>query len=204
MEEQSKVSLLDAVERAKARLYRNSSKRSSNDDQQIREWVRYACECNGVPELSPIIKVEWNTRFTRRMGDGMFSPSKMMGRIRLSVPLWGRASEQDRRESVIHEACHVIVFYNDRNAASHGAEWREAMKRCGVDPQRTHTVDRTGLVRRKRLFVLCNCPKDEKCRIGIRTFNLVRRGAEFQCNVCGLDITQASAIEKEETAVRKM
>ena len=31
--------------------------------------------------------------------------------IRLSIPLWPRASDQDRRETVIHEACHLIAFY---------------------------------------------------------------------------------------------
>ena len=27
---------------------------------QIRRWIRYACHCNGVPELAQVITVEWN------------------------------------------------------------------------------------------------------------------------------------------------
>lgn len=196
-EKPPKVSLLDAVARAKARLYRASSKRTSADDRSIRQWIRYACERNGVPELAQVIVVEWNARFTRRMGDGMYSPTRMLGRIRLSVPLWGRASEQDRRETVIHEACHVIAFYKDANATSHGVEWRQAMLNCGVDPLRTHSVDRTGLMRRQRLFVLCDCPKDEKCRIGVRMFNLIQRGTEMQCKICGLHLDRAAVIEED-------
>ena len=200
METQPKVSLLDAIGRARALLYGNSSKRTSADDRQIREWVRFACECNGVPELAHVILVEWNRRFTRRLGDGMWSPTRMLARIRLSVPLWGRALEEDRKETVIHETCHIIVFYKHATADPHGPEWREAMKNCGLEPVRTHDVDRTGVARRQRLFVLCDCPKEEKCRIGVRHFNLVRRGAEFRCNVCGLHIHQNAAIE-EDTGV---
>jgi hypothetical protein len=37
----------------------------------INEWIRFACECNGVPELAQAIVVEWNSRFTRRLGDGI-------------------------------------------------------------------------------------------------------------------------------------
>jgi SprT protein len=193
----TKVDLLDAVARVKARLYGSSSKGTSTDDQQIREWVRYACERNGCPELYPIIHVEWNTRFTRRLGDGLWSPTRLAGRIRLSIPLWGRASEQDRRETVIHEACHVIVEYKYGRVAPHGSEWRGAMLNCGVEPLRTHTVDRMGLVRRQRLFILCDCPKEAKCRIRIRHFNLIQRGAEMSCKNCGLKLDREVVMEEE-------
>jgi len=198
----TKVNLLDAVTRAKARLYRGSSMRSSADDQQIREWIRFACERNDVPELAQMILVEFNTRFTRRLGDGMYSPTRMAGRIRLSVPLWPRTSEEDQRNTVVHETCHIIAFYKDGNAAPHGPEWRAAMRNCGIDPLRTHTVDRTGLARRQRLFTLCDCPKEEKCRIGVRHFNLIQRGAELSCNVCGLHIHRNAAVE-EDRAIPK-
>ena len=200
MEEPTKVSLLDAIGRAKARLYGRSLKRTSADDQHIRQWVRYACERNEVPELAQMIVVEFNRRFTRRMGDGLYSPARMVGRIRLSIPLWERASEQDRKETVIHEACHIIAFYKDGNSAPHGSLWQQAMLNCGVEPLRTHAVDRTGLVRRQRLFVLCDCPKEEKCRIGVRHFNLLRRGAVLSCKICGLDLDRNASIEEERTA----
>jgi SprT protein len=146
-----KVKLLDAVKRAKARLCGSAAKAFSSDDRHIREWLCFACNQNSVPELAQVIVVEWNARFTRRMGDALYSPSTFRARIRLSIPLWERASEQDRRETVIHEACHLVVFYKHPNAAQHGPEWREAMRNCGVEPQRTHNVDRTGLVRRNRV-----------------------------------------------------
>ena len=145
-----KVDRHDTVNRVKARLYTSTAKTAASGDRYIQEWVSFACEANGVPELAQVIVVEWNARFTRRMGDALYSPSTFRARIRLSIPLWGRASEQDRRETVIHEACHLVVYYKNCNAAQHGPEWREAMRNCGVEPQRTHSVDRTGLTRRGR------------------------------------------------------
>ena len=167
----------------------------------IRKCIRYACERNGVPELTKVIYIEWNSRFTSRLGDAIYNSISMGARIRLSVPLWPRASENDRRETVIHETCHVIVgFKHGFGPAAHGSEWRGAMQNCGVEPRRLHSVDRTGLARRRRLFILHDCPNDMKCRITTRQFNLLRRGTQMWCKVCGLHLNRESAVEEERRA----
>ena len=168
----------------------------------IKEWIRFACESNEVPELAQAIIVEWNSRFTRRLGDGVYSPLTFRARIRLSLPLWPRASEKDRREAVIHETCHCIVGYKYEVVAPHGLEWKEAMKNCGVEPLRGHNVDRTGLARRRRLFILLDCPNEgieRKCRIRSKEFNLVQQGKWFVCKNCGLPLTRESALEEDGT-----
>ena len=88
-------------------------KTSSEDDRHIRQWIRLACDSNGVSELAQVIVVEWNPRFTRRLGDAGYSSTTYRARIRLSIPLWPRSTEEDRRETVVHEACHIIAFYNN-------------------------------------------------------------------------------------------
>jgi SprT protein len=170
------------------------------EDRHIRSWIRFACERNGVPELSQVILVEWNQRFTRRLGDAAYSPSTFRARIRLSIPLWPRASEEDRRETVIHEACHLIASFKHGFVAAHGHEWRLAMRACGVEPLRTHQVDRTGLARRHRRFILLDCPNqglESKCRCSAREYNKLRRGVEFWCKVCGLHLNSESAVEED-------
>ena len=170
----------------------------------IKSWILQACESNGVPELAQAIIVEWNSRFTRRLGDGVYSPITFRARIRLSLPLWPRASEKDRRETVIHEACHCIVGYKFGVVAHHGSEWKAAMKNCGVEPLRHHNVDRTGLARRQRLFILLDCPNEgleRKCRIRSKELNLVQRGKWFVGKVCGLHLTRESALEEDRTAI---
>ena len=73
------------------------------------------------------------------------------------------------------------------------------MRKCGVEPMRTHSVDRTGLIRRQRQFILVGCPNAElghRCRITARQANLLRRGQEFWCEVCGLHL-DLEAVLKE-------
>jgi len=171
---------------------------------KIREWIRFACECNDVPELAQVVFVEWNGRFTHRLGDATYNRITYRARIRLSSVLWPRASEEVRMETVVHEACHVIVgFKHGYVPRPHSSEWKAAMRNCGFEPHRLHTIDRTGLARRRRRFILCDCPNqgiEKKCRIRAREYNLVRNGTEFWCKVCGLHLHQDSSIEEDRTA----
>jgi SprT protein len=176
-------------------------------DGQIRKWIRFACECNEVPELAQVILVGWNARFTRRLGDASYSPRSYRARIRLSVPLWARATEEERRETTIHEVCHVIVGYKFGPVPSHGSQWKQAMRNCGLKPIPTHNVDRTGLSRRQRRFVLIDCPNsgiEKKCRIGARVLGRMRRGTEFRCKVCGLELDGMTVVEEEERVGQKV
>ena len=110
-------------------------------DKGVTPWVRLACHYNNVPELAQAIVIEWNRRFTRRLGDAVFNPITFQSRIRLSIPLWPRASPQDRMETVVHEACHLIAWHKfGLFVAPHGAEWRQAMKNCGVQPDERTTL----------------------------------------------------------------
>ena len=165
------------------------------------DWVRLACERNEVAELAQAIVIEWNRRFTRRLGDAVFNPITFQSKIRLSIPLWPRASSQDKRETVIHEACHIIVWHKfGLFVAPHGSEWRQAMRNCGVQPERTHVVDRTGLARRQRRFILLDSPNngiEHKCRMTAREFNQIRRGVVMECKKCGLVVGRESAVEEE-------
>jgi SprT protein len=81
------------------------------DRHKIREWIKFACDCNQCPELAQAFLIEWNTRFTCRLGDAHYSPISMRARIRLSIPLWQRVSAEERRETSIHETCHCIVGF---------------------------------------------------------------------------------------------
>ena len=172
-------------------------------DRHVKQWVWFACECNAVPELAQVIVVEWNPRFTRKMGDASYNPYTFRARIRLSIPLWSRASDQAKRQTVIHEVCHCIAVYTQGNKVRrpHGPEWKQAMRNCGVDPIRTHSVDRTGLARRQRLFILQDCPNEHKCRMTVRHFNMVQAGYTLECNRCGLVVTQASPMIEDRRSV---
>ncbi|MCE5302612.1 MAG: SprT family zinc-dependent metalloprotease [Planctomycetaceae bacterium] len=162
----------------------------------LHNWIQFACHQNEVAELAQAIQIEWNRRFTRRLGDAIFNPITFQSTIRLSIPLWPIASEQDRMETVVHEACHLIVWHKfNQFIKPHGPEWRQAMENCGVQPLRTHEVDRTSLARRQRLFILKDCPNEHQCRMSVREFNQIQRGAVMECQKCGLVVGREAAVE---------
>lgn len=168
----------------------------------IKKWIDQACNDNFVPELSNKIDFEFNSRFTRKLGDACFFRNTGRGRIRLSGPLWERATDTQRYETVIHETCHVIVRYKFKhNIKPHGIEWKTAMMNCNVRPKRTHNVDRTGLKRKKVKYVISNCPNDglvnAKCFVGKINYKKLKNGTTFACSKCSL-VVDTHFLKKEE------
>ena len=175
---------------------------TTQDRHLVRRWIQFACDCNGVPEFGQVIVVEWNPRFTRKMGDATYNPYTFRARVRLSVPLWPRASDQEKRQTVIHEVCHCIAVYkkHGRVRRPHGLEWQQAMQNCGIEPLPTHSVDRTGLARRQRRFVLLDCPNEHKCRLTVRHYNMIQAGCELECKNCDLVVDRTSPMVEERPA----
>jgi len=169
---------------------------------QIRKWIDKACDDNGVPELKHKIDFEFNDRFTRRLGDAVYKPKKKRGRIRLSTSLWQRATEDEQRETVIHEACHVVVGYKHGRVQAHGDEWKRAMRNCGLVPERTHCVDRKGIARKQKRWVVSDCqktPKSKRCIVGPKDFNnVLKAGGCLHCTDCGLAVDYHSVEEQDE------
>jgi SprT protein len=102
---------------------------------------------------------------------------------------------------VVHETCHIIVWHKfNQFVKPHGSEWKAAMANCGLQPERTHDVDRSGLYRPQRRFILLDCPNhghDHKCRMSVREFNQIQRGAVMECKVCGLVVGRESVMEED-------
>lgn len=162
----------------------------------------------GHEDLLEVIRVEWNHRFTRRLGDAQYlntsdfpeeeAVSKypeyfargetILAVVRFSVPLWERATPDERRECVVHEVCHIV----DRHEASladrplgkpHGVLWQRLMRRCGLNPERCHRIDRAGIRRtQKRYPATCGCRE-----IGLsgRRVARMRKGIVYRCTKCG-------------------
>lgn len=148
-------------------------------------WVIEYLTKVGREDLLDVVRVEWNSRFTRRMGDATYRPAlpgrEIVARCRFSIPLWERASEEERRNTVAHELAHLVCFHEwytkpwhtgrririgelpgrGRKPTAHGWEWKKIMHRMGETPSRCHDVDRTGLVRKHRsrrtVAACCDC-----------------------------------------------
>lgn len=128
-----------------------------NTMSEITELVKETFDKCGEPELFDSTTIQWNSRFTRRMGDAIYYRRTKNGRVRFSSVLWERASPEERRETVIHEACHIVAEKN-HPGANHGPVWKRYMKMAGAKGDRCHNVNRDGLRRRqKRVTFHCGC-----------------------------------------------
>jgi len=156
-------------------------------DADVVAAVQLACDANNISELFPLIQIEWNSRFTRRMGDGVLyrgpdgKPYK--ARIRLSIPLFQRATESEQLNTVYHEACHIITFAKFGRVQAHGWQWKSCMLRCGETPKRCHNVDRSGLLRRTQYYTaVCNC--ENGLQISKIIYNRIKQGVKYRCRTC--------------------
>lgn len=154
----------------------------------IRESIEAACRACGVPELSGRIRVSWSGRFVARMGDARWDTVRGAGLIRLSRPLWPQASPEEQRETVVHEACHVIADYLYRGKQGHGPGWRRMMALCGYPAaQRCHSVNREAIQQRRerrRVEVRVRCGCAEGVALGPVQARRLRTGAVYHCRRC--------------------
>ena len=148
---------------------------------RVKELMRQAAMANDLPlSFADSVRVEWNTRFTRRMGDA--NHTKM--RVRFSVPLFERATIEEQENTVFHEMCHIIAreLYGSR-IKPHGGEWAATMLKAGYKPERCHSVDRTGLKRTNK-----TCETQCGCRVHLVTpkkFGRIAAGEKWTCRACG-------------------
>lgn len=161
---------------------------------EIITLVQETLKTLGVPNLP--VKTEWNTSFTRRMGDAEYIRSKGYGVVRFSVPLWPLASPEARKETVIHEVCHVVNSYFSiaksgwGPVSSHGYQWQSLMIQCGVKPERCHSVERPPELKRKpqEKFVLyCKCREHKVTQTILKRMTA---GTKYKCKQCDTHITK--------------
>lgn len=97
----------------------------------INSIIRHTCDMNGVSWLAGMISFEFNNKLTSTWGKA-HRDKKI---IELSTLLW-LARPGDRYDTVVHEVCHIIVWYKySSSAKSHGKEWRDCMRRAKVSPR---------------------------------------------------------------------
>jgi len=161
--------------------------------EQIHEWIEFALERNDVGYLSNMIRVRWNKRFITKFADAGYGACPPRGRIRISPRIWERATQEQRRETVVHEACHIIAYHLHGLAIKpHGIEWQQAMANCGAEPVRCHNIPLIGI----NHFHVRECPKTkaDRCIVSRRDFTALKRGGMLWCSICGMRVND-EAIE---------
>lgn len=118
----------------------------------------------GVSALKSCTTIEFNHRFQRRAGDAKLTRRYLgnssyvtTGKIRLGTKYFSVASEKDKMQTVVHEACHIAnhyLYYEDsdwrqfhydvkqeRATDGHGPSWITLMNRMNVPAERFHCMD---------------------------------------------------------------
>jgi SprT protein len=148
--------------------------------QEIRDLVSEVFARFQLSALGSSVKIEFNNKFDARMGDASYFEH----RIRFSAPLWPRATSEERRQVIIHEACHIIAQHmfwtgKTKDNTSHGPCWKQCMLMCGVKPDRCHTVSTKGL--RDRVEAVCDCKTWE---ITKNRATFMSKGRTYFCQNC--------------------
>ena|SRR5688572_537935 len=152
----------------------------------IKQIISDTCAKSGVPHLTESILYTFSRRFTRRLGEATYHRHNRSAMIKFSLPLWDRATEQQRHNVIVHETCHVVAFHKANLSTitirPHGPEWAREMRVNGLEPERCHTVDRTGLARRlPTVTVSCGCRTHQ---LTTNRVTRMRKGQKYQCRLC--------------------
>jgi SprT protein len=152
----------------------------------IRQWINESLYKLKIPLNSLIIHVEWNNKFVRRIGDAIYYFKNCFGIIRLSTKLWPLASASQRKETVVHELCHIVKQKNcGHYKQPHNEEWKELMLQCGVEPRIGHTICHPDISNR-RVKAKCKCGESFLGPIQARR---VKSGeACYKCSKCGCNV----------------
>jgi predicted SprT family Zn-dependent metalloprotease len=152
-------------------------------------------ECQEKIGTDYIIHIEWSTRMTASMGNARTVPMGLH-RIKLSKPLWPKATAAERRNTVIHEAAHILANMRaGGRSQGHGRMWKVMMMLLGGKPKRTHSVDRENILarrqanrqpRKSRERRIVNCPGcGMDVQVGPIQYRRMLRGAGYRHQRCG-------------------
>lgn len=154
----------------------------------VRSWIEFVCESCGVPELKQT-EFEFSNHMSKTMGIAFGN-----GKIKLSTKLFKRATETEKRNTVIHEMCHIVAWNKyGPHIKHHGKEWQGLMIACGLVPNIYHNVDTKGLGNKvKRYVYKCSCRNG--CRVSTKRHRQIQlKTAAYSCARCNVRL---NSVEK--------
>lgn len=103
--------------------------------------------------------------------------------IQLNAVLLTENLDEFEKQIIPHELAHLLVKHLYGFSGGHGDEWKDTMRRLGLTPDRTHSLDVSNArtVKRVQGYVCCCGPHE----VSTRLHNRIRRGAKVTCLKCG-------------------
>ncbi len=143
-------------------------------DREVGVLIQDTFELLELKEYGQRVGWSWNMRLRTTLGRADAEQSVM----EFSSFMWPTIAPPMRRETVIHESCHLAAF-EAAEEEGHGPVWRAMMLHCGLEPRVTHDQEQGA----NRVRVYCAC--EGGILIGrIRHGRIVSGEAEYLCNRC--------------------
>lgn len=134
----------------------------------------------GCPELIEKTSVVWNNRYTSRAGTATYVKNGK-SLIELSNKLFRQATPEQRYQTAVHEACHIVADHVVSRREGHGSYWKFLMRRMGLQSKRCHDIDVT-VGRRQRYATICDC--GSKLDFGPTVHQRLLKGCKYRCCKC--------------------
>lgn len=170
---------------------------------EIRTLIQETCDKAGKSEIGPYISFEFSGRLKTTFGKAWTLRDINGGKISFSSVLWGRAKLLERKDTIIHETCHILANLISKSNCGHNHFWKTLMRVCGAsNVSRCHKVSTEGLTRtQKRFSFSCRqCDKSIKVSANLRTriINSVGRNKYYVCRRCKSKISLDVVLQAKE------
>ena len=145
-------------------------------DEEIDQVLHTTFLLVGAPVLMHKVTWDWNRRMSATLGRAIYDDNH----LQFSTKLWAEVTPDRRRETVIHEGCHLAAneLFDHRE---HGEPWKRLMQICSVEPRECHDI----ALNYRQAF--CGCPQGVRIS-KIRYNRIVTNEAGYSCGRCGQSV----------------
>lgn len=163
---------------------------------KLSEVAIQTCQILGVPQFVEMIDVVISHKMQTSLATASMKRNgdKREYILKINERLWIRASDEEKRNTLIHEICHLVEFYNydkiQRTRAGHGPVWESYMRKCGLNPycERFHNVYCHDLKRAQHKWdASCLCGKHKISTTKAR--RIMENRQQYICRRCGSRVT---------------
>ena len=163
------------------------SEPEKSQDQKMWEWVRGAFRSLWKDVNKYNLKIVFSTRMNRCAGFARYKRNRRTGQyeytISMSQGIWNKTNDEERKDTAVHEACHILDHILNGSMSGHGNKWKRLMHLCGYpDAKRCHSVNLSGI--EGRFDCRCTGCGDESTLGQIQVNKMKRYGVEYICRKC--------------------
>ena len=149
-------------------------------EQECQIWIDDAISFLKTENL-PRPEVKFSNQLVTTAGQA----DNRLFRIKVSARLWDYSQLAERRDTIIHEYCHLAGWkLSGTKEWGHGPIWKNCMQLCGLEPKICHNIQVAG---RKEQTVCVNCAKPYVISNRIKS-KIARDVKQYCCPHCKFPI----------------